>query len=88
MNRMDEQLKRCPFCGSKAKIEQTAYGTMDNASCKLSFSVRCTECDATAPNANGYIAINLSSDGSLNIWHDDRLKAIDAWNRRAGEQEC
>lgn len=83
---MDE-LKPCPFCGGKAEIEQTAYGTMNYASCKLTFAVRCTKCDATAPNANGYIAINLSSDGNLNIWHDGRLKAIDMWNRRAGEQE-
>ena len=81
------KLKPCPFCGSEAKIEQTAYGTTDNASCKLSFAVRCTKCDATAPNANGYIAIKLSFNGNFNLWHDDRLKAIEAWNRRAGEQD-
>ena len=81
------ELKPCPFRGSKAKIEQTAYGTMDNASCKLSFAIRCIECGATAPNASGYIAINLMSDGSLNLWNDDREKAVKAWNRRAGEQE-
>lgn len=81
------ELKPCPFCGGKAEIEQTAYGTTNYASCKLTFAVRCTECDATAPNANGYIAIKLSSDGNLNPWHDDRLKAIEAWNRRVGEEE-
>lgn len=81
------ELKPCPFCGGKASIQQTAYGTTDNASCRLSFAIRCTKCDATAPNASGYVAINLMSDGSLNLWNDDREKAVKAWNRRVSDDK-
>lgn len=79
------ELKSCPFCGGKAKIEQTAYGTTEHNSCKLSFEIRCRQCGATAPKADGYIVVNLSTYGELNIWHDDRGKAVAAWNRRADD---
>lgn len=80
------ELKICPFCGGKAKIVQTGYGTtMGDGSCRLAFAVQCTKCEATAPSASGYIAINLGCDGDLNPWHDDRPSAIEAWNRRAGD---
>ena len=79
------ELKPCPFCGGKAGIEQTAYGTTELNSCKLSFSIRCVKCGATAPTAYGYIAIKLAEDGELTAWHDDRTRAVEAWNRRADD---
>ena len=82
-----DDLKKCPFCGGEARIFQTATGTMDMESCRLSFSVRCVKCGATAPDAYGFIAINLYCNGNINIWHDDRADAIKAWNRRSGEQD-
>lgn len=79
-----DKLKPCPFCGGEAEFDQTAYGrTTDHSSVSLQFEIRCKKCGATAPNAYGYISINLSSNGELNIWHDDKNPAIDAWNRRA-----
>ena len=78
-------LRPCPFCGGKARFEQTACGTTDASSCKLSFSIRCAKCSATAPNSYGYVAVNLSYSGDLNLWHDDRGSAIKAWNRRAND---
>lgn len=80
-----DKLKPCPFCGGQAMVNQTAYGTTDLASCKLSFSIGCQKCGATAPKSRGFIAINLSSNGDLNIWHDDRTAAIEAWNRRVSD---
>lgn len=80
---MSVELKPCPFCGGKARIKQTAYGTTNNDSCKLSFLIECSKCGATAPNSYGYISVNLSDNGELNAWHDDRAKAISEWNRRA-----
>ena len=77
------ELKPCPFCGGKPRIDQTAYGTIEHNSCKLSFTIRCSKCNSTAYHAYGYIAVNLSADGELNIWHDDREKAVAEWNRRA-----
>ena len=79
------ELKPCPFCGGKAKIEKTSRGT-NGDSCQLSFSIRCVKCGATAPGAYGYISINLAGDGELNLWHDDRSSATEAWNRRLSDE--
>jgi Lar family restriction alleviation protein len=80
---MSVDLKPCPFCGGKASFEQRSYGTTSPDSVRLGFSIRCIKCGTFVPGADGYIAINLSSIGELNIWHDDRKQAFDAWNRRA-----
>ena len=77
-----DKLKPCPFCGGKAKMEQTCCGAESSSSVRLSFWIGCAKCGATAPGANGYININLSDSGELNPWHDDRESAIRAWNRR------
>jgi Lar family restriction alleviation protein len=81
------ELKPCPFCGGKAKIEQTRCEIMETNrdSVRFNFSIRCRKCGATAPFAYGYIAVNLSATGELNPWHDDRPSAIKAWNRRADD---
>lgn len=78
-----EQLKPCPFCGGEAIFHQTSYGTTSPSYCKLTFTIRCTECGSTAANACGYIKINLNSSGEFNIMNDSRPSAILAWNRRA-----
>jgi hypothetical protein len=78
-----EKLKPCPFCGGKAIVHQKSYGTTSTNSCKLSFVIKCSECESTAAGACGDIAINLNDNGELNIWYDDRPCAVEAWNRRA-----
>lgn len=83
----ETKLKPCPFCGGEASLEQTGFGTTEYCSVRLSFSIRCKKCGASAPNACGYIAINLLSNGELNAWHDDRNPAIAAWNRRASDDD-
>jgi len=81
---MDE-LKPCPFCGGKAIIKQERAQIMETNrdSARFDFSVVCVNCNAKAPGAFGYIAANLSRDGYVNVWHDDRPSAILSWNRRA-----
>ena len=81
-----DKLKLCPFCGGEAYFEQTACGIIDNSSVRLQFAIRCRKCGASIPNTYGYIAINLSPDGELNVWHNDRISAIAVWNRRSGEE--
>ena len=80
-----ERLKPCPFCGGGAVIKQTGIEVMqtNRDSVSFNFRIRCKNCDATAPGAQGYISANLSKDGVLNVWHDDRPSAILSWNRRA-----
>lgn len=83
----EPKLKPCPFCGGEANVEQTACGKRDLSSVELRFAICCKKCGASAPNANGYIAMNLSSNGEFNVWHDDRNPAIAAWNRRANDAD-
>lgn len=80
-----DKLKPCPFCGNEAKFEQTSHGTTDSSSVRIGFRIMCVKCGATAPRANGSIAINLGHLGELNCWKDDREDAAACWNRRAGE---
>ena len=81
------ELKPCPFCGGKAAIKQSGIKIMETNrdSVKFDFSIRCVNCNATAPGAYGYISANLSRTGNLNVWHDERPSAIESWNRRADD---
>lgn len=82
-----EELKPCPFCGGKAAIKQSGIEIMETNrdSVRVDFSIRCVNCNATAPGAYGYISVNLSRTGDLNVWHDDRASAAETWNRRAND---
>lgn len=79
------EMDTCPFCGGKAIIKQGRTQIMETNrdSVRFGFSIVCANCNATAPEAYGYISVNLSRDGELNVWHDDRPSAINSWNRRA-----
>lgn len=78
------ELKPCPFCGGKAAIKQTSVQVMETNrdSTSFDFRIECLNCNATAPGAYGYISANLSRDGELNVWHDDRATAAASWNMR------
>ena len=76
------ELKKCPFCGGEAQVEQTQCGQIDHSSVGIYFDIRCKKCNATAPGSMEYVALNLSKTGELNVWHNGMEKAIEAWNRR------
>lgn len=81
---MDE-LKSCPFCGGKAQFEQTRVST-EPCTVVLFYQIRCKDCGASAPKADGYLTCNLSKNGTVNVCHDDRQLAIGAWNRRPKDE--
>lgn len=78
-------MKDCPFCGGVAIFKQTAVQIMETNrdSVRFDFRIECVNCQATAPGAYGYVSANLSRDGELNVWHDDRATAEASWNMRA-----
>ena len=41
-----------------------------------------TECGVTTPKTNYYTEVSLAGSGEIEIPRDDRLEAIEAWNRR------
>ena len=81
---MIEELKPCPFCGGRAIVVQTTYGTSDG-SARLGFEIRCVRCSAKAPSSHGMVLVKLDDNGELRAWKDDRIEAMAAWNRRADD---
>ena len=80
-------LKPCPFCGGKAVFEQSECGRAERSSVVIRFSVRCGKCGTSAATSYGNIFINLSKTGDLNVWCDEREKAVSSWNRRDYEAD-
>jgi len=80
------ELKPCPFCGEKAWFSQTSFVRTDSAF-QLGFDIECKGCGVKAPGSRGFIRMSLGANGDLNIWHDDREKAAEAWNRRTADAE-
>lgn len=76
------ELKPCPFCGGKAKFFvkcSTSHGIMRG----YDFGIYCTKCDITTPRTDYIIEFNLNDGGEIEVTKDERLLAIEAWNRRA-----
>ena len=66
----DIKLKPCPFCGGKAEVEQIAGATWDK------FVAHCKSSKCIAFYI-GYVDEGI---------YPTKTKAIEAWNRRDGEQ--
>lgn len=79
-----EELKRCPFCGGEA-----VFFVNTTSSCNLlrgyEFSIRCSECKTTIPNRSYQIEFKMNNSGEIEIVHDGRKDAIEAWNKRYKE---
>lgn len=78
---MDE-LKRCPFCGGRAKISydvEANYGLF-----YLKTYVRCTKCGTDKMNV---IAANLQKEDVIAKWSECRDGAIEDWNKRYEEKK-
>ena len=78
------ELKRCPFCGGKAVFSVNAA-----SSCNLlrgyKFNIRCSKCKTTIPDRCYQIEFKMNDSGEIEIIHDGRKDAIEAWNKRYKE---
>lgn len=79
------ELKPCPFCGSNAEFHLCGIGQHKFPErIKWMFSIRCSKCHATCSNnLTTVVEANLEKDGIIQVFTDDREKAISDWNRRA-----
>ena len=76
------KLKPCPFCGGKAKFLVKRH--MERGIARgYSFGIYCTKCDITTPKTNYIIEFRLNDGGEIETTVDERLLAIESWNRRA-----
>lgn len=78
------KLKRCPFCGGEA-----VFSVITASSCNLlrgyEFNIRCSKCKATIPDRCYQIEFKMNDSGEIEIIHDGREAAIEAWNKRYKE---
>ena len=66
------ELKPCPFCGGKAELVQDVRYPRPKCECKTAYEVVCNNTDC----------IMYHND---NNYYLSKKKAIEAWNKRAGE---
>lgn len=72
------KLKLCPFCGGEAQIIHIRASYDDYDYDGIAMVVKCKRCGAVSPYKRGTMHGNFR-------W-DERDKAADAWNRRAGDE--
>lgn len=77
----NKELKRCPFCGGFAKFEVIASKS-NHQGAGFKFEIRCKDCQVALPKTYG-VYFNLTVDGELRPFEDERQKARDEWNGRA-----
>lgn len=76
-------LKPCPLCGGKAMSTRTSR-KWDGESIRDAFVVQCTSCGLQTSSFSSNIRLRL--DGELEVTANGAVDAVNAWNRRAGEE--
>ena len=71
---MSEELKPCPFCGRHELLISSILHKLDD----VEYSQWSVFCDASGCKVGC---------GAMCGYHDTKEQAIEAWNRRVGEQE-
>jgi Lar family restriction alleviation protein len=77
---MNKELKPCPFCGSTSLKVESKHNGRNCHTGTHSATVRCSKCHArgsTASSKAGYKIYSVSEE-AIN-------RAIELWNRRAGD---
>ena len=82
-----EQLKPCPFCGSKADTI-TAFGGKNSRVGRMVWCA-CEECGATSAHCRFDKRKGLTSTCyyRFKTMDEARAKAVELWNRRAGYED-
>ena len=92
---MKEELKHCPFCGNKPRLEhRTTVRQNDRQKSEILiyWKVSCGYCGCERDG--GYSDYIVDDDGQLKLYtvgysgepKDARKEAIEKWNRRTNEQ--
>ena len=80
------KLKPCPFCGGEATLIQKSSGYMiEPIVIKNMFVAGCESCNIYTQAFGS--EIYQTTDGEVHINLTGAGEAVEAWNRRAGEQE-
>lgn len=77
-----EKLKPCPFCGDKARIKRTACGNCNNGRFYEKYKAGCEKCGIYFERMSEF-----HTEGGQPVFDKNGYEdAIEAWNRRAGEE--
>lgn len=77
-------LKSCPFCGADARFRTVSKG-VTNIGFEVNFEIGCCNKNCYVTTAKTYkVCMNLDENGKINVYLDERMKAVENWNKRLG----
>ena len=81
------ELKKCPFCGSEAKLVRTEKAYVCNPFTTIldDWNVKCTNTNCTA-YTSGQSKIYQNDDGEIVVDANGAEIAVEKWNMREGVQ--
>ena len=80
------ELKPCPFCGGTANFF-LRLNTSKATTKGWEFGICCTKCNVTTPRTNYRLEVSFGALGNVTTVIDERPLAVEAWNRREGNEQ-